>query len=46
MQIYCIIPVIHRPSFNQDLANREEERRPIFFALIMAMIAVTLIHVG
>lgn len=45
-QIYCIIPVIHRPSFTQDLANREEERRPVLFALIMAMIAVTLIHVG
>lgn len=45
-QVYCIIPVIHRPSFMADLANHEEEKRPVFFALIMAMIAMTLIHVS
>ncbi|OCF39525.1 hypothetical protein I317_06684 [Kwoniella heveanensis CBS 569] len=43
--VYCIIPVIHRPSFMADLTAHEEERRPIFFALLMAMIATTLIHV-
>ncbi|WVR05865.1 hypothetical protein IAU60_002891 [Kwoniella sp. DSM 27419] len=43
--VYCIIPVIHRPSFMADLTTREEERRPMFFALVMAMIATTLIHV-
>ncbi|ODO11771.1 hypothetical protein I350_00555 [Cryptococcus amylolentus CBS 6273] len=43
--VYCIIPVIHRPSFNADLAAHAEERNPVFFALIMAMIAATLIHV-
>ncbi|WVF70608.1 hypothetical protein IAT40_005400 [Kwoniella sp. CBS 6097] len=43
--VYCIIPVIHRPSFMADLAAHEEERRPIFFALVMAIIATTLIHV-
>ncbi|WVQ70978.1 hypothetical protein IAR50_000503 [Cryptococcus sp. DSM 104548] len=43
--VYCIIPVIHRPSFNADLVAHAEERRPVFFALIMAMIAATLIHV-
>ncbi|WVQ85674.1 hypothetical protein IAT38_007840 [Cryptococcus sp. DSM 104549] len=43
--VYCIIPVIHKPSFNADLLAHEEERRPMFFALIMAVIAATLIHV-
>ncbi|KAK6905690.1 hypothetical protein I203_106520 [Kwoniella mangroviensis CBS 8507] len=43
--IHCIIPVIHRPSFMADLVTHEEERRPMFFALIMGMIATTLIHV-
>ncbi|TYJ57555.1 hypothetical protein B9479_001637 [Cryptococcus floricola] len=43
--VYCIIPVIHQPSFNADLAAHAEERNPVFFALIMAMIAATLIQV-
>ncbi|WWC66239.1 uncharacterized protein I206_100140 [Kwoniella pini CBS 10737] len=43
--VHCIIPVIHRPSFMLDLTAREEEKRPMFFALIMGMIATTLIHV-
>ncbi|RSH92934.1 hypothetical protein EHS25_008380 [Saitozyma podzolica] len=43
--VHCIIPCIHRPSFSANLAAREEEKRPIFFALVMAMIACTLIHV-
>ncbi|WWC58754.1 uncharacterized protein I303_101298 [Kwoniella dejecticola CBS 10117] len=43
--VHCIIPVIHRPSFMIDLSTHEEERRPMFFALIMGMIATTLIHV-
>ncbi|WVQ97319.1 hypothetical protein IAU59_004430 [Kwoniella sp. CBS 9459] len=43
--VYSIIPIIHRPSFMADLNSREEERRPIFFALVMAIIATTLIHV-
>ncbi|WWD17900.1 hypothetical protein CI109_102345 [Kwoniella shandongensis] len=43
--IWSIIPFIHRPSFMADLIAHEEEKRPIFFAIIMAMIATTLIHV-
>ncbi|WWC86219.1 uncharacterized protein L201_001092 [Kwoniella dendrophila CBS 6074] len=43
--VHCIIPVIHQPSFMYDLSSHEEERRPMFFALIMGMIATTLIHV-
>ncbi|ORY32272.1 hypothetical protein BCR39DRAFT_492824 [Naematelia encephala] len=43
--VYCIIPIVHKPSFLADLAAHEEERRPQLFALIMAMIAMTLIHV-
>ncbi|KIR67769.1 hypothetical protein I314_02186 [Cryptococcus bacillisporus CA1873] len=42
--VYCIIPVIHRPSFEKDLSTHEELRRPMFFALIMSIIAATLIH--
>ncbi|OWZ34540.1 hypothetical protein C347_01924 [Cryptococcus neoformans AD2-60a] len=42
--VYCIIPVIHRPSFEKDLSAHEELRRPTFFALIMSVIAATLIH--
>ncbi|EIW68075.1 hypothetical protein TREMEDRAFT_69554 [Tremella mesenterica DSM 1558] len=43
--IYCIIPIIHRPTFMADLAAHEEEKSPIFFGLVMSMIAITLIHV-
>lgn len=42
--VYCIIPVIHYPSFEKDLSAYEELRRPTFFALIMSIIAATLIH--
>lgn len=44
-QVSSIIPVIHQPSFMNDLAAGEEERNPIFFALILSMISMTLIHV-
>lgn len=37
---------MHQPSFMSDLAAGEEERNPIFFALILQMISMTLIHVS
>jgi hypothetical protein len=40
------MPLIHKPSFMADLEAGEEERNPIFFALILQMISMTLIHVG
>jgi len=43
-QVSCIMPLIHKPSFMADLAAGEEERNPIFFALILQMISMTLIH--
>lgn len=46
IQVSCIMPLIHKPSFMADLAAGEEERNPIFFALILQMISMTLIHVG
>jgi hypothetical protein len=45
-QVSCIMPLIHKPSFMADLAAGEEERNPIFFALILQMISMTLIHVS
>jgi hypothetical protein len=40
------MPLIHKPSFMSDLEAGEEERNPIFFALILQMISMTLIHVS
>ena len=40
------MPLIHKPSFMADLEAGEEERNPIFFALILQMISMTLIHVS
>jgi hypothetical protein len=45
LQVSCIMPLIHKPSFMADLEAGEEERNPIFFALILQMISMTLIHV-
>jgi len=45
-QVSCIMPLIHKPSFMADLEAGEEERNPIFFALILQMISMTLIHVS
>ncbi|KAF8758686.1 GAL4-like Zn(II)2Cys6 (or C6 zinc) binuclear cluster DNA-binding domain [Rhizoctonia solani] len=33
--VYPLTPCIHKPSFMADLANRREERDPLFFALVM-----------
>ncbi|ORX35946.1 fungal-specific transcription factor domain-domain-containing protein [Kockovaella imperatae] len=43
--VYCIIPVIHRPSFSADLTLREEERRPMLLATVFAIVALTLLHI-
>ena len=46
LQVYCIIPVIHRPTFMADLAAHEEERKPMLLAMILATLALTLLHVS
>ncbi|CAE6462795.1 unnamed protein product [Rhizoctonia solani] len=42
--VYPLTPCIHRPSFMADLANRREERDPLFFALVMSTVASTLVQ--
>ncbi|KAJ7288465.1 fungal-specific transcription factor domain-containing protein [Mycena rebaudengoi] len=43
--VYPLTPCIHRPSFMADLHARREERDPLFFALVMATVASTLVQV-
>lgn len=43
--IYPLSPCFHRPSFMSDLSARREERDPLFFALVMSCISVTLVQV-
>lgn len=42
--VYPLTPCVHRPSFMSDLANRREERDPLFFALVMSTVASTLVQ--
>jgi hypothetical protein len=42
--VYPLTPCVHRPSFMADLANRREERDPLFFALVMSTVASTLVQ--
>ncbi|KAF8710825.1 GAL4-like Zn(II)2Cys6 (or C6 zinc) binuclear cluster DNA-binding domain, partial [Rhizoctonia solani] len=42
--VYPLTPCIHKPSFMADLANRREERDPLFFALVMSTVASTLVQ--
>nr|ACO60069.1 putative quinate utilization pathway activator [Rhizoctonia solani] len=42
--VYPLTPCVHRPSFMADLANRREERDPLFFALVMSTLATTLMQ--
>ena len=43
--VYPLTPCVHKPSFMNDLANRREERDPLFFALVMSTCASTLVQV-
>ncbi|OJA17171.1 hypothetical protein AZE42_00239 [Rhizopogon vesiculosus] len=43
--VYPLTPCIHKPSFMADLHTRREERDPLFFALVMSTLALTLVQV-
>lgn len=44
-QVWPLIPCLHRPTFMADLAMGCDERDPMFFAVFMTVLAVTLVHV-
>lgn len=37
--IYPLIPILHRPTFRNDLAARREESDPVFFSFLASMCA-------
>ena len=43
--VYPLTPCVHKPSFMADIHARREERDPLFFALVMATVASTLVQV-
>jgi len=43
--VYPLTPCVHKPSFMADLHARREERDPLFFALVMSLVASTLVQV-
>ncbi|KIK94343.1 hypothetical protein PAXRUDRAFT_143066 [Paxillus rubicundulus Ve08.2h10] len=43
--VYPLTPCVHKPSFMADLQSHREERDPLFFALVMSMVASTLVQV-
>ena len=43
--VYPLTPCVHKPSFMADIPARREERDPLFFALVMATVASTLVQV-
>ncbi|KDQ20786.1 hypothetical protein BOTBODRAFT_50846 [Botryobasidium botryosum FD-172 SS1] len=43
--VHPLTPCVHKPSFMTDLHSRREERDPLFFALVMSVVASTLVQV-
>jgi hypothetical protein len=43
--VYPLMPCVHKPSFMADLHSRKEERDPLFFSLVMSIVASTLVQV-
>ncbi len=43
--VYPLTPCVHKPSFMADIHAHREERDPLFFALVMATVASTLVQV-
>jgi hypothetical protein len=45
--VYCLVPVVHRPSFLSDIASKREELPGAeeWSALLLAVVAVTLAQV-
>jgi hypothetical protein len=43
--VYPLTPCIHKPTFMADLHSRRDERDQLFFALVMSIVASTLVQV-
>ncbi|KAH8104845.1 fungal-specific transcription factor domain-containing protein [Cristinia sonorae] len=43
--VYPLTPCVHKPSFMADVHSHREERDPLFFALVMSVVASTLVQV-
>lgn len=43
--VYPLTPCLHRPTFLADLAARRDKTDPIFFALVLCVLASTLVQV-
>jgi hypothetical protein len=43
--LYPLTPCVHQPSFMAGLDSRKDERDPLFSALVMSMVASTLVQV-
>lgn len=45
-QVHCLIPCIHRPTFLERLGRRDDSHDPHFYALVMSVLAASLVHVS
>lgn len=45
LQVYPLTPCLHRPTFLSQLAARHDRSDPIFFALVLTVLASTLVQV-
>lgn len=43
--VYPLTPAVHRPSFMADLKARRDKTDPVFFALVLVVLASTLVQV-
>ena len=42
--VFPLTPCVHKPSFMADLAAHREERDPLFWALVLSLVASTLVQ--
>ena len=44
--MHCLIPILHRPTFFERISRRDDQLDPLFYALVMSVVATSLVHVS
>lgn len=44
-QVHSLIPWPHRPTFLERMKRRDDQHDPLFFALIMSVLAASIVQV-
>jgi hypothetical protein len=45
-QVHALVPCVHRPTFMERVNRRDDRTDPLFFALLLSILAATIVHVS